>query len=195
MGPTQVLRPARLPAPLPCTQTLAYLLPVMTAALRSAESGQGQPWAPHALVLAPSQELAMQIMRVAQALLPREARALVQQCIGGANGARQREALVRHRPLLVVGTPGRVAELVRDAALPLHRCGVLVLDEVSTGRAAGCGSGPRLSWRGLGAWGSGRGRIARGSGCGLGLGAPEGCGGWNGAGRGSVGSFRGKGNG
>jgi hypothetical protein len=37
------------------------------------------------LVVAPSQELAMQIVRVAQGLLPDEHRRLVQQCIGGAN--------------------------------------------------------------------------------------------------------------
>ena len=37
------------------------------------------------LVVAPSQELAMQIVRVAQGLLPDEHRRMVQQCIGGAN--------------------------------------------------------------------------------------------------------------
>ncbi len=89
------------------------------------------------LILAPSQELAMQIMRVAQALLPRAARALVQQCIGGANPARQRAALAKARPLVVVGTPGRAAELQRQGALDLARCGVLVLDEVRSEGAGG----------------------------------------------------------
>ena len=37
------------------------------------------------LVVAPSQELAMQIVWVAQGLLPDEHRRMVQQCIGGAN--------------------------------------------------------------------------------------------------------------
>jgi len=31
----------------------------------------------------------------------------VQQCIGGANPKRQREALLSKRPVVVVGTPGR----------------------------------------------------------------------------------------
>ena len=44
---------------------------------------------PQAVVVAPSRELAMQIVRVAQSLLPEEARATVQQAIGGANPARQ----------------------------------------------------------------------------------------------------------
>ena len=42
-----------------------------------------------ALVVAPSRELAMQIVRVAQELLPPAAKHTVQQCIGGANPHRQ----------------------------------------------------------------------------------------------------------
>ena len=39
--------------------------------------------------MVPSRELAMQIVRVAQSLLPDDARGAVQQCIGGANPHRQ----------------------------------------------------------------------------------------------------------
>ena len=42
-----------------------------------------------AIVVAPSRELAMQIMRTAQSLLPPSAKNAVQQCIGGANVYRQ----------------------------------------------------------------------------------------------------------
>lgn len=35
-----------------------------------------------------------------------------------------------HKPLMVVGTPGRLAELSRAGALGLHQCALLVLDEV-----------------------------------------------------------------
>ena len=42
-----------------------------------------------ALVIVPSRELAMQIVRVAQGLIAPEARATIQQCIGGANPHRQ----------------------------------------------------------------------------------------------------------
>ena len=42
-----------------------------------------------AIVVAPSRELAMQIVRVAQSLLPDAARGCVQQAIGGANPHRQ----------------------------------------------------------------------------------------------------------
>lgn len=42
-----------------------------------------------AVIVAPSRELAMQIFRVGQSLLPHEARGCIQQCIGGANPYRQ----------------------------------------------------------------------------------------------------------
>ena len=42
-----------------------------------------------AIVVAPSRELAMQIVRVGQSLVPAAARGCVQQAIGGANPHRQ----------------------------------------------------------------------------------------------------------
>lgn len=43
----------------------------------------------------------------------------------------QIEALKKLKPLVVVGTPGRLAELSRAGKLLSHSCKVLVLDEVS----------------------------------------------------------------
>ncbi|MEW5302470.1 MAG: hypothetical protein WDW36_005251 [Sanguina aurantia] len=113
-------------------KTLAYLLPIMTQGVRRADDmmEKGIRNVPlQALVIAPSQELAMQIMRVAQSLMPPAGRKAVQQCIGGANAWRQQEALEANTPLIVVGTPGRVAEMIRYGVLKLHSCPVLVLDE------------------------------------------------------------------
>ena len=45
---------------------------------------------------------------------------------GGANMMRQKEALKAYKPFLVVGTPGRIAELSRDGALQA-RCQLLML--------------------------------------------------------------------
>lgn len=79
-------------------QTLAYMLPVLSKALQNAEaefealSRKGQQHLAgslQAIVVAPSRELAMQIVRVGQSLLPHEARGCVQQAIGGANIHRQ----------------------------------------------------------------------------------------------------------
>jgi superfamily II DNA/RNA helicase len=79
-------------------QTLAYMLPILSLAiqrgeleLRQAASEKRQHTAGtlQAIVVAPSRELAMQIVRVGQSLLPPEARGCVQQAIGGANPYRQ----------------------------------------------------------------------------------------------------------
>ena len=79
-------------------QTLAYMLPVLSLAIQRAEAEfaelsragrPGEAGAVQALVIAPSRELAMQIVRVGQSLLPAEARGCVQQAIGGANPVRQ----------------------------------------------------------------------------------------------------------
>lgn len=119
-------------------KTLAYLLPILSMAIERSEA----EWAGatrktvgllgkvQAVVVAPSRELAMQIVRVAKSLLPPSAQRSVQQCIGGANMIRQREALKQYKPILVVGTPGRLAELSRDGSLQTHSCRILVLDEV-----------------------------------------------------------------
>ncbi|KAL4444214.1 hypothetical protein ABPG75_011951 [Micractinium tetrahymenae] len=119
-------------------KTLAYLLPALTLAVERAEAEwasvtrktAGQAGTVQVIVVAPSRELAMQIVRVAQSLLPESARRGVQQAIGGANIWRQREALKVFRPFMVVGTPGRLAELSRDGSLQTHRTQLLVLDEV-----------------------------------------------------------------
>ena len=52
----------------------------------------------------------------------------VQQLIGGANSARQIEKL-KKKPTIVVGTPGRLNELVRQGKLKLKEVETVVLDE------------------------------------------------------------------
>jgi superfamily II DNA/RNA helicase len=114
-------------------QTLAFLLPVMTAAIRRLEErveSKAGDAGPEAIIVSPSRELAMQTVRVAHRLLPKEAQPLVQQAIGGANMRRQLEAIKRNRPLCVIGTPGRLADLSRQGCLRTHKTTAVVLDEV-----------------------------------------------------------------
>jgi superfamily II DNA/RNA helicase len=123
---------------LPNVQTLAFLLPVMTMAVNRLEKrvksdngrAGGEDYGPEAIIITPSRELAMQIVRVAQSLMPQEAWPLVQQLIGGANIRRQLEAMKSNKPLLVVGTPGRLAEHSRMGSLRTHRTAAVVMDEV-----------------------------------------------------------------
>jgi superfamily II DNA/RNA helicase len=112
----------------------AYLLPLLTACFEAegaALAGTGRRTTDHVLgiVVAPSQELAIQIVRQAEALLGPAGRQYVAQAIGGANMRRQLDALRRNKPMLVVGTPGRLAELSLLGHLRTHHVRSLVIDE------------------------------------------------------------------
>ncbi len=101
-------------------KTLAYLLPLMQRIDPDKKESQ-------VLVIAPTQELAMQIVREGEkygAAIGLSAIGL----IGGASAARQVEKL-RQRPHLVVGTPGRLRELLSTRKLKLHEVRAIVLDE------------------------------------------------------------------
>lgn len=101
-------------------KTLAFVLPILNKVDGSKKQVQ-------ALIVAPSQELGMQIVEVI-----REWTAgtdiTVQQLIGGANSARQIEKL-KKKPTIVVGTPGRLNELARQGKLKLKEIETIVLDE------------------------------------------------------------------
>ena len=80
-----------------------------------------------ALVLAPSRELALHIHRVARALgdnLSFSSHA----CIGGTN-VREDLSILRGGVQLVVGTPGRVMDMVKRKNLNLSHCKMVVMAE------------------------------------------------------------------
>ncbi|WP_410771944.1 DEAD/DEAH box helicase [Fontibacillus sp. BL9] len=102
-------------------KTLAYLLPLLQNIDAEGKNLQG-------LILAPTQELAMQIVREVEKY--GEARGIrVQALIGGAAIKRQLERLKLH-PQLIVGTPGRIREIVALRKLKLHTVRTVVVDEV-----------------------------------------------------------------
>ncbi|MCC2683537.1 MAG: box helicase [Paenibacillaceae bacterium] len=102
-------------------KTLAYLLPILQR-LDSKEK------AVQAAVIVPTRELGMQIVRVAEQLMDGTG-LRVQPLIGGAALGRQVEKLKLH-PQLVVGTPGRMMELVKVRKLGMHGVRTMVVDEV-----------------------------------------------------------------
>ena len=131
-------RHTALRAPTGAGKTYAFLLPVLTAAVRAAEAeyeacaAVGRPSSAgslQAVVVSPSRELAMQTVRAARALLPPDAANCVCQAIGGANPHRQVDAIKKFAPILIVGTPGRLAEMSREGILKTHNVAHLVLDE------------------------------------------------------------------
>ncbi|CAI0438541.1 unnamed protein product [Linum tenue] len=121
-------------------KTLAYLLPILSrigplkdvnSSSHSKDNGGGKKRNDiEAVIVAPSRELGMQIVREVENILGPENKRAVQQLVGGANRSRQEEALKKNKPAIVVGTPGRIAEISAAGKLHTHGCRFLILDEV-----------------------------------------------------------------
>ena len=74
----------------------------------------------------------------------------------------QVEAIKQNRPLVVVGTPGRLAELSRAGTLQTHPASMLVLDEVGTAPDLHCPIRTKLclgALLGLAHWPAGQARL------------------------------------
>ncbi|WP_373371244.1 DEAD/DEAH box helicase [Stigmatella ashevillensis] len=100
-------------------KTVAYLLPLVERL--AGERG------PAGLVLAPTRELVLQIAQ--EAAFFGEPRGLTQAVVtGGTDMGAQVEAL-RQRPTLVIATPGRLADVLKEGAANLSAVSMLVLDE------------------------------------------------------------------
>ena len=117
-------------------KTLAYLIPIFCDILREEEALEKMDRNQkrhvndvRAMIVAPSQELAMQIVRTIETVLGPYGRDITQQLIGGANARRQEQGLRKKRPFIVVGTPGRIAEMSRMGVLKTHGVSTLVIDE------------------------------------------------------------------
>jgi ATP-dependent RNA helicase DeaD len=102
-------------------KTLAYALPLLHKIDKSSKEVQ-------AVVLVPTRELGMQIVQTME-LLTEGTGIRVQSLIGGAALSRQVDRL-KLRPQVVVGTPGRVMELLKLRKLTVHHVKCIVVDEV-----------------------------------------------------------------
>lgn len=89
-----------------------------------------------AIIVSPTRELAKQSASVATAL-GRQLGVGVLACVGGTSVRENREALRRGHAQLVVGTPGRVLDLLEKRILDPTHVQVLILDEADEMLAAG----------------------------------------------------------
>ena len=80
------------------------------------------------LILAPTHELARQIIEVVRQI-GRFENVVAQLLIGGTSVDEDREALERTPPHIVVGTPGRTHDMIRRKYLKTERITLLVIDE------------------------------------------------------------------
>ncbi|HIT76765.1 MAG TPA: DEAD/DEAH box helicase, partial [Candidatus Avipropionibacterium avicola] len=106
-------------------KTIAFGAPLVQVLGQTRKRSQGR--SPRALILAPTRELAQQIDRTVQPLAKAFGQFTVQ-VIGGVRQDRQVSKLRRGADI-VVGTPGRVEDLVEQGFLDLSQVSVTVLDE------------------------------------------------------------------
>ena len=101
-------------------KTLAYLLPILSKLL------DAMPYFGNfALIVTPTRELAIQVCSVVSSLLPDLEPACI---IGGAKQEGQVRQL-RKDSRVIVGTPGRLLDLINQRQILLRKCRMFVLDE------------------------------------------------------------------
>jgi superfamily II DNA/RNA helicase len=126
-------------------KTLAFGLPLLQRTLAAFGEGQkpaGHPARPHALVLLPTRELALQVHGVLEELAKAVGLRVVA-VYGGADIDRQ-VALLRKGVDVIIATPGRLIDLGDRGELSVADVEVLVLDEAD--RMADMGFMPQVEW-------------------------------------------------
>ncbi|WP_070120649.1 DEAD/DEAH box helicase [Bacillus marinisedimentorum] len=102
-------------------KTHAYLLPV----LNGIDTGRNEV---QAVITAPTRELARQIYDELQKITKHQPEIHSKLIVGGTDRLRTIEKL-KSQPHIIVGTPGRILDLMKENALRLNTAGVLVIDE------------------------------------------------------------------
>ena len=107
-------------------KTVAFGL-AMAPTLLDGTEALGEAASPLALVIAPTRELAFQVMRELGWLYAKAGGRVVS-CVGGMDMREERRALERGAHI-VVGTPGRLRDHIQRGSLVMERLRVVVLDE------------------------------------------------------------------
>ena len=108
-------------------KTIAFLLATFQRLIETASEEQTHQRQPRALILAPTRELAIQIVKDAERLNS-EAGLRIAVAHGGKDYQRQRDAIKEGVDLLV-GTPGRLLDYHKQHVFSLKQIDVIVLDE------------------------------------------------------------------
>lgn len=103
-------------------KTHAYLLPIFEKAAAELDEVQ-------AVIIAPTRELADQIYTAGLQLNSKRTAPLdIRAYIGGSNKQKSISKL-KTQPHIVIGTPGRIHDLIRSNDLDVHKANTLVVDE------------------------------------------------------------------
>ena len=106
-------------------KTYAFGVPIVQQLMDNPAKGQGGG---KALIITPTRELAAQVIKALQALLGPKSPVKSVLLIGGDSLPKQISQL-RAKPRLIVGTPGRINDLLERGDLNLNNTKYLVLDE------------------------------------------------------------------
>lgn len=83
-----------------------------------------------AVITTPSRELAYQIYDAAKQIAHfSEEPISIQNYVGGTDKQRQIEKLTKNQPQIVIGTPGRILDLIKSQSLDVHEVKQFVVDE------------------------------------------------------------------
>lgn len=103
-------------------KTLAYILPLF----KKIDTGKNQM---QAIILTPTHELAIQVLRVIEQLsLQSEVKVSSTSIIGNVNIKRQIDNL-KKKPNIIVGSLGRILELIKKKKISAHTIKTIVIDE------------------------------------------------------------------
>lgn len=103
-------------------KTHSYVLPILNRIQPEKKEVQ-------AVITAPTRELATQIYQAFQKVANEsEEEIAIRHFVGGTDKKRDVERL-KNPPHIMVGTPGRIADLIGDNAISVHKADMLVVDE------------------------------------------------------------------
>ena len=104
-------------------KTHTFLLPIFQKLNEEADHVQ-------VVITAPSRELATQIYQATRQIASfSETEIRVANYVGGTDKARQIDKLETSQPHIVIGTPGRIYDLVKSGDLAIHKAKTFVVDE------------------------------------------------------------------
>lgn len=110
-------------APTGTGKTLAYALPLLQRLLVEGKPGNGL----QAMIMLPTRELATQVYKVIKQLASYTF--FEPLLVTGGEGLKEQAAKLRKNPDIVIGTPGRLLEQLKNNQLILDTLKILVLDE------------------------------------------------------------------
>lgn len=104
-------------------KTHTFLLPIF----EKLEAGVKQV---QAVITAPSRELATQIYKAAKQMADQaDSEIRLVNYVGGTDKRRQVDKLKAGQPQIVIGTPGRIYDLIKSGHLDIHKASTFVVDE------------------------------------------------------------------